>query len=181
MQIVKNSLFKEIRISNVVTTADLKQKINIQKLNNFSWGIYDQVSYNGICGYVKTPEMKGRVTIFVSGKMISIGSNTIKDSIDKLNQTKFYLVRENLVNDIDLIPIVRNIVATTSFNKILNLKKLSKIIPNSIYDPNVFAGLRFKIKNGPSVLFFSSGKVVIVGGKSLQNINDAYDKIKKYI
>jgi len=92
MQVIKNKLPKKTKISNIVTTADLKQKFDIEKLNDYSWGIYDQISYNGICGYVKTPEMKGKVTLFTSGKMISIGSNTIQNSIDQLNQTKFYLL-----------------------------------------------------------------------------------------
>ena len=83
MQAIKNIPRNEIQICNIITTADLKQKVNITKLNNFPWGIYDQVSYNGICGYVKTPEMKGRVTIFATGKMISIGSNTIQDGRSK--------------------------------------------------------------------------------------------------
>ena len=181
MQIVRNKLPKNIQISNIVTTADLKQKFNIEKLNDFPWGIYDQVSYNGICGYVKTPEMKGRVTIFTSGKMISIGSNTIKDSIDKLNQTKFYLLQEKLIEDIILEPIVRNIVVIITFNKVLNLKKLVKKIPDSVYEPEIFVGLRYKIREGLSALIFGSGKVVIAGGKSLEDITFAYSKVKKYI
>ena len=181
MQKLESILPKEIQISNIVTTADLKQKFNIQKLNDFPWGIYDQVAYNGICGYIKTPEMKGKVTIFTTGKMISIGSNTIKDSIDKLNQVKFYLLKERLVNDIKLEPIVRNVVATVSFDKSLNLKKLATHIPNSVYDPDIFAGLRYKIKEGLTALIFSSGKVVIAGGKSIQEINYTYYLIKKIL
>jgi len=181
MQVIKNKFPKNVKISNVVTTADLKQKVDIEKLNDFPWGIYDQVSYNGVCGYVKTVEMKGRVTIFTSGKMISIGSNTIKDSIDKLNQTKFYLLQENLIKDIILEPLVRNIVATITFDKVLNLEKLVKKIPNSIYEPETFAGLRYKIRDGLSTLIFSSGKVVIAGGKSLEEITFAYLEVRKYI
>ena len=181
MQIIKNKLPKKIKISNIVTTADLKQKFDIEKLNDYSWGIYDQVSYGGICGYVKLPEMKGRVTIFTSGKMISIGSNTIKDSIDKLNQTKFHLLRENLINDITLEPLVRNIISTITFDKLINLNKLEKKILNSIYEPNVFAGLRYKIREGLSALIFSSGKVVVAGSKSVEDISYAYSIIRKYV
>jgi TATA-box binding protein (TBP) (component of TFIID and TFIIIB) len=181
MQIVKNELPDNVKIANVVTTADLAQKFNIAKLNDFPWGIYDQISYNGICGYVKTPEMKGRVTIFTSGKMISIGSNTIKDSIDKLNQTKFYLLQERLIEDVILEPVVRNIVATITFDKSLNLKKIGKKIPHSIYEPEIFVGLRYKIKEGLSALIFATGKVVIAGGKSLEDITFAYSKVKKYV
>jgi len=124
MQVFINSLSKGLTIVNVVTTADLKQKVNIEKLNDFAWGIYDQISYRGICGYIKTPDMKGRVTIFTSGKMISIGSNSIQDSIDKLNQAKFFLLKENLIHDIELKPILRNTITTMDFAKKLNLKKI---------------------------------------------------------
>ena len=181
MQVEKNKVPKNIQISNIVTTAVLKQKVNIQKLNNFPWGIYEQVSYNGICGYVKTPDMKGRVTIFASGKMISVGSNTINDSINKLNQTKFYLLQNKLIEDITLKPLIRNIMATIAFDKRLNLEKLVKIIPDSIYEPEVFVGLRYKIKEGLSALIFSSGKVVVAGGKSLEDIIFAYSKVKQHI
>jgi len=181
MQVVTNVVPKEVKISNIVTTADLKQKVDIEKLNDFPWGIYDQISYNGICGYVKTPGMKGKVTLFASGKMISIGSKTIEDSIEKLNQTKFHLLQESLVDDVQLEPVVRNIVATISFDKLLNLKKLAVKIKNSKYEPTVFAGLRYPIKDGLTALIFSSGKVVIAGGKSIQDISDSYNKIKKYV
>ena len=61
--------------------------------------------------------MKGRVTIFATGKMISVGSNSIEDSIKKLNQTKFYLLKENLIKDVKLEPLVRNIVSTITCEK----------------------------------------------------------------
>jgi len=49
----------------------------------------------------------------------------------------------------------------------------------SIYEPDIFAGLRYKIKDGLTVLIFSTGKIVIAGGKSILEINDAYNIIKK--
>ncbi len=179
MQVLNTDLNKNIKISNIITTGDLKQKIDITLLNDYPWGIYDQISYNGICAYIKTPEMKGKVTVFSSGKIISIGSITIEDSINKLNQAKFYLFTNDLIQEIKLEPRIRNIVATISFNKSINLKKLITKLPNSIYEPDVFAGLRYNLREGLTALIFSSGKVVIAGGKSIEDLNQAYDKIKK--
>ena len=142
-------------------------------------GDYDQISYNGSCGYVKTPEMAGRVSIFASGKMISIGSKTIEDSINNLNQTKFYLLKENLIKEIMIKPIIRNIVAITNFGISLDLKLLETKIPGCVYDPDVFAGLRFKIEDISTVLIFASGKMIIVGSKSIHDLNRAYKIIKK--
>lgn len=41
MQKLGTKLCKEIKIINVVCTADLQQKIEIKKFNEFGWGIYD--------------------------------------------------------------------------------------------------------------------------------------------
>ncbi len=181
VQVSDYVLDTKIKIVNVITTADLKQKFDITKLNNYSWGIYDQVSYSGICGYVKSPEMKGRVTIFATGKMISVGSDSIEDSVKKLNQTKFYLLKENLIEDIKLEPLVRNIVSTITCERKLDLKKLVGTIPNAVYEPEKFAGLRYKIRDGLTALIFGSGKIIIVGAKSFEEINYAFDKITKFV
>ena len=179
MQATQPILEKNIKISNIVTTADLAQKIDIAKLNDFPWGIYDGVSYGGSCGYIKTPEMKGRVTVFSTGKMISVGSNDFEDSVNKLNQAKFYMFQENLVSNIQLTPRIRNIIATVAFGITLDLVQLAKTIPDSTYDPEKFAGLIFRIDDGLSTLIFSSGKVVITGGKSIHDLNRTYLKLKK--
>lgn len=180
-QLDEDALLKKIKISNVVSTADLSQKIDITKLNDFPWGIYDGVTYGGSCGYVKTPEMKGRVTVFSTGKMISIGSNNLEDSVNKLNQAKFYMLQENLVSDIKLIPKLENIIAVVSFGKSLKLTDLAKLIPNSTYNPKRFSGLIFRIDDGLSTLIFSSGKVVITGAKSIQDLNKTYLKLEKIL
>ena len=91
------------------------------------------------------------------------------------------MLQENLIHDIKLEPLVRNMVSTITFDKPLNLKKLVKKIPNSIYEPDIFSGLRYKIKEGLSALIFSSGKVVVAGSKSVQDISYAYSKIRTYV
>ena len=79
------------KIRNIICTSDLKQIIDISKFINFPWGIYDEVTYGGRCGYVKTPDIKGKVTIFLSGKMISLGANSLKTSYQQLETAKFCL------------------------------------------------------------------------------------------
>ena len=84
MQKLETKPREEITIVNVVCTADLKQRIEIKKFNEFSWGIYDSEIYRGICGYVKSPEMQGKVTVFSSGKMISIGAKSIRSAKEQI-------------------------------------------------------------------------------------------------
>jgi hypothetical protein len=74
-------------IHNVISTADLQQQIDATKFNNFSWGRYDLEFYGGRCGYVKDDEILGRVTVFLSGKMISTGAKSVPLSTRQLDHT----------------------------------------------------------------------------------------------
>jgi TATA-box binding protein (TBP) (component of TFIID and TFIIIB) len=62
-----------MKIHNVITTANLRQYVDITKFIEYSWGEYDLERYGGRCGYVKDAKIQGRVTVFLSGKMISTG------------------------------------------------------------------------------------------------------------
>ncbi len=68
------------KVNNVVCTASLEQTVDVTRMADLSCGIYDQAIYGGRCGYVKMPDMKGRVTVFPSGKMISVGHTISKQS-----------------------------------------------------------------------------------------------------
>jgi hypothetical protein len=49
------------KICNTVSTADLKQRVDIQKFNQHSWGRFDTVgNYNGKVGYVKDDSIEGK-------------------------------------------------------------------------------------------------------------------------
>jgi TATA-box binding protein (TBP) (component of TFIID and TFIIIB) len=83
-----------IRIVNVITTGDLLQPIEIEKFNKYQWGRFDlQGNYNGKVGNVKDKQMEGRVTVFSSGKLISTGAKSVKQSIQQLKQTMILLLR----------------------------------------------------------------------------------------
>lgn len=67
----------ELKIVNVVATGDTEQPVDIVELGKFRWGLYDQEIYGGRVAYVKDASMTGRVTVFPSGKLISVGTPSI--------------------------------------------------------------------------------------------------------
>lgn len=77
-----------------------------------SWGRYDTEIYDGRCGYIRDVGMRGRVTVFLSGKMISTGADGVSQSLEQLSQAKTLLLEVGLIKDITFHPIVQNIVAT---------------------------------------------------------------------
>lgn len=160
-------------IRNVVSTANLNQKIDITRLADVPCGIYDNSVYRGRCGYVKTPEMDGHVTIFASGKMISVGGKSVKKSIKQLNHAKFYLVQNKLVKDVTVSVEIRNIVATLEAGKNIRIDILSEKIPGAVYDPETFPGMILKGLESCRYLVFASGKIVIVGTRTMDELHTA--------
>ena len=161
------------KIQNVTCTADLNQKVSMIKLSKLACGIYDKAKYRGVCGYIKTPEMSGRVTVFASGKIVSVGSKSIKKSIEQLYHAKFLLIEENLISEIKLTPKIRNIVSTIDVSQKISVEYLSPRIAGANYNPEVFPALILKGLNSCSFLIFSSGKIVFTGAKSVKEMNES--------
>ena len=154
-----------MKIRNVVTTADLNQDVDITRFVEFSWGIYDLAYYGGRCGYIKDKMIRGRVTVFKSGKMISVGASSIDESTKQLYHAMDLLIEAKFIRTIGLKPKVRNIVATREVCKI-DLIKAASGLNKLIYEPEQFPAAILKTPLGPTCLIFESGKIVIAGAKS---------------
>jgi len=177
MQIV-NELRPQIKIVNTVTTADLKQKVDIGSFNEYEHLHSDLDLYR--CGYVKDDKMIGRVTIFASGKMISVGTKSPEKSFKELKKAIKILKDHGLIKSKRIKPQVRNIVANTDFKQKLDIEKLARSMPKSMYEPEQFPALVHRIMTGGVALIFSSGKVVIAGCKTFEELNQAHYHLKKY-
>lgn len=74
---------------------------------------------------------------------------------------------------------IQNIVATTDINQLTNLTFLYKNLKGSDYNPEEFPGLIYKNENlKMTFLIFSSGKIVILGAKSMDNLYASLNFIK---
>jgi len=176
-----NILVMETEIVNLVSTADLKQRVDLNEISKLGHVIFDQEIYGGRVAYLKTPEMNGKVTIFPSGKLISIGTKNPKQAQQDLEWTVKTLVTGGLINPIEVEAELRNIVAVQHLEKAIDLESLS-LITDGIYEPEQFPGLIIK-RESPKVtyLVFSSGKVVIVGSKSLLELEQAAEKLRELV
>tara|TARA_Y100000590_G_scaffold461492_2_gene623187 strand:- start:86 stop:625 length:540 start_codon:yes stop_codon:yes gene_type:complete len=179
MQTSDYELRKEIQIVNVVSTAELNQKVNLALFNNHKYLKSNLALYH--CGYIKDDTMIGRVTIFGNGKMISVGTKNPDQSFRELKRAIKILERYDLVTYGKIQPRVRNIVANIDFKKKINIEKLIKILPKSMYEPEQFAGLIHRVQGSIVSLIFASGKIVIVGSKSYNELNSTYFHLEQYI
>lgn len=175
MQKLESKLIPEVKIQNTVTTADLKQEIDIGSFNE-----YKHLSSNldlYACGYVKDDSMVGRVTIFRNGKMISVGTKSPEQSGKELRKASRILQKYNLSKSTKVILNVRNISARFDLRRKLDIENLARILPKSLYEPEQFPGLIYRIQNSCVALLFASGKCIIVGAKSIEEINSAFYEI----
>jgi len=176
-----NILVMETEIVNIVSTADLKQRVNLDEISKLDNVIFDQEIYGGRVAYLKTPEMYGKVTIFPSGKLISVGTKSPDHAQQDLERTVKTLVTGGLIDPIKVEAELRNIVAVQHLEKAIDLESLS-LLTDGIYEPEQFPGLILRQEN-PKVtyLIFSSGKVVIAGSRSLDELGKATKYLHKII
>jgi transcription initiation factor TFIID TATA-box-binding protein len=172
----------KIKIVNVVATASLDQFMNFEELRKQKEIFYDSDVYGGRVAYFKTPYMEGKVSIFSSGKLISIGTKSEAQAFTELKLAMSFLVERHLAKSAELQSKTQNLVVTVDFEASLNLELLSENL-RAIYEPEQFPGaiLRLEQPFKTSVLLFASGKAVITGLKNSEHIEPTVQMLKQLI
>jgi len=161
-----------------VATADLKQPVDLDCVSTLPFIIYDQEIYGGKVAYLKNKKTFGTVSIFFSGKLISIGTKSRRQALHDLKYTHNILESNQIINHTKIKITVHNIVATIDTQLKIDLECLS-YNDNAIYEPTQFPAVFLHIENPKAVFtIFNSGKIIITGVKSLKELDDAMEKIK---
>ena len=166
------------QIVNVVATADLTQQVDIHAIAELSHTIHSSKIYGGRVTYLKTPTMNGKSTIFPSGKLINVGSKSPEHAINDLKCTVKYLSENKICNSIPINPQVRNLVAVTKLELIPSIEEIADLI-GAMYEPEQFPGAILKSeKTNATYLIFQSGKVVISGTSSIQELEQSIELLQ---
>jgi len=158
-----------IKIENVVASARLAEDFDLQRLvdTELVGAQYNKAKFPGLVYRIKNPF--AAFLIFTSGKVVCTGAKSPE---------KAHMALNILANELDSIGCkkidlepeihVQNIVASADLKTNLNLNAILVAfgMENVEYEPEVFPGLVFRIETPKVVvLVFSSGKLVITGGK----------------
>ncbi|MDD4448173.1 MAG: TATA-box-binding protein [Methanothrix sp.] len=161
-----------INVENVVASTKLADAFDLPRIEAELQGAeYNKKKFPGLVYRVKDP--KAAFLIFTSGKVLCTGSKNVeyvRTVVTNLARTLKSIGFEN----INLEPEIhsQNVVASANLKTDLNLNAgaLGLGLENIEYEPEQFPGLIYRIKQPKVVvLIFSSGKLVITGGKSQED------------
>ncbi|HDJ25734.1 MAG TPA: TATA-box-binding protein [Candidatus Bathyarchaeota archaeon] len=167
----------DITIQNVVASANLHQKINLDAIvASFKDVEYKPDEFPGLVFRLKRP--KTALLIFASGKLVCTGAKSEKTAIRAVNAVVRKLKKAGIVirgkPDIK----IQNIVASGDLHGEIDLERAQVELEDTMYEPEQFPGLIYRMKDPKVViLLFASGKLVCTGAKSEEQVHEAVKKL----
>ena len=171
----------EICIVNVVATATLDRPVDLDFLAHLFPRFISYDSQRYFAAYFKSDKMQGKVSIFSSGKLISVGTRSAEKAQHELTLVASYLENAEIAK-LKSPPKIRNIVATADLGFRPDLERIAISRKTKvIYEPEQFPGaiihLTLSEKSKATILLFSSGKIVCVGLTDRKDINAAIHQL----
>lgn len=176
--------FKEVRseldyrINNIVATGalELVERLDLVKIaRKFKTAEYFPERFPGLIFRQENP--RSTFLIFSTGKMVITGLEFIQDA--SLAATKLKKkMRKIGIKISDPIITIQNIVANGDLHSIIDLNKGALLLEHAMYEPEVFPGLIYNMKDPRAVfLLFATGKFVCTGIKNKNIIEVAIRKL----
>ncbi|MCK9564762.1 MAG: TATA-box-binding protein [Methanothrix sp.] len=164
-----------IKVENMVASTKLADEFDLHKIEAELEGAeYNKEKFPGLVYRTKAP--KAAFLIFTSGKLVCTGAKNVEDvhmAITNMAKTLKSMGIEKIYPEPEII--VQNIVASADLKTDLNLNAiaLGLGLENIEYEPEQFPGLVYRIKLPKVVvLIFSSGKLVVTGGKITEDCDE---------
>ena len=175
-QVFKGIRGTDVRIQNFVATIDLRCKLNLQTIqHNVRNAEYNPQKFAACIIRIREPRCTALV--FESGKMVVTGAGCEADA--KRGTVKFGSTIKKLgfdvsINDEDFH--VSNVVASVDVQYAIKLEGLAYEHGTSAnYEPELFPGLIYRMQVPKVVLLiFVSGKIVLTGAKSVNDLLEAF-------
>ncbi len=178
----ESNLELDYKIENVVATVimEITEKIDLTKIaRKFEDAEYNPERFPGLVMRITDP--KATFLIFSTGKMVITGlrradeaSRGVKKIIKSIKNAGINVSNPEIT--------IQNIVASGDLHTFIDLNKAAIIMENAMYEPEVFPGLIYRMKNPKTVfLLFSTGKVVCTGAKNKIFVKEAFLKLNRVV
>jgi transcription initiation factor TFIID TATA-box-binding protein len=166
------------KVENVVATvtADIEEKIDLNVIARKHSDVeYNPERFPGLVMRIVQP--KATVLVFSTGKMVVTGMrdaeeapDVVKKVIQRILQCKIKISNPRII--------IQNIVASGDIKCSIDLNLAAVVMEYSMYEPEVFPGLIYRMQE-PKIVFliFSTGRIVITGGKTKEIVAQAVEKL----
>ncbi|WMW21541.1 TATA-box-binding protein [Methanolobus mangrovi] len=172
-----------IKIENVVASTKLAEEFDLTKIEaEFEGAEYNKQKFPGLVYRVTDP--KAAFLVFTSGKVVCTGAKNVADVHTVIGNMakKLNGIGIKTIEDPEIT--VQNIVASADLKAVLNLNAIAigLGLENIEYEPEQFPGLVYRIDDPKVVvLIFSSGKLVVTGGKSPENCEQGVEVVRQQL
>ena len=161
-----------LKVENVVASIRLAPYIELETLTSQFSDVEEKTNFPGLV--IKLQKPKATILLFRSGKVVITGTKSVKSLPKIVAKVRNRLKELDIELDPEPLIKVENVVSSGSFGLPINLDLISLTLDRTIYEPEVFPGLIYKVEE-PKVCFllFSSGNIICTGAKNNKDIVSA--------
>ena len=178
---MKEDEYDSLQVVNVVASGSIAEHIDLEKVTRTIEGCkFNSKRFPGAVFYMRDPKFV--VLLFSSGKVVLTGFQSIEEVpiglqklLDTMKTAGLSCIHEPEVQ-------ISNIVCSYHLGTPCNLNRVVMTFhyENVEYEPEVFPGLVFRIPDPKIVvLLFSSGNIIITGGKNLEGVKQGLSVFKE--
>lgn len=173
--------FESLNIENVVASGAIADSIDLDIVANTLENCkLNKRRFPGAVYRIEKP--KGVALIFSSGKIVLTGFRNPEALTDGLARVTKSLKTAGIETLKEPKVTITNMVCSYNLGRTINLNKMviALNVENVEYEPEQFPGLVYRVRD-PNivVLLFSSGKIILTGGKNLEEIKKGVDILEQ--
>jgi transcription initiation factor TFIID TATA-box-binding protein len=173
--------YESLKIENIVASGVIADSIDLGEVSRkIASCELNTKRFPGAVYRIEDPKIAS--LIFSSGKVVLTGIRDKKALTTGLNLIIKSLNEAGVATFDEPKVAITNIVCSYDIGKYINLNKvvITLNLENIEYEPEQFPGLVYRIKEPKIVaLLFSSGKIILTGGKNLEDIKKGLDFLEK--
>ena len=173
--------YESLKIENIVASGVIAESIDLvmlsEKVKNCE---LNKKRFPGAVYRIEKPKIAA--LIFSTGKIVMTGIRNDKALADGLAIVIKSLKEEGIEPLKEPRIAITNMVCSYNLGTRINLNKivLTLNVENIEYEPEQFPGLVYRIKEPKLVvLLFSSGKIILTGGKNLEDVRKGLDVLEQ--
>ena len=172
--------YESLKIENIVASGVIADSIDLVELSNKVKNCeLNKKRFPGAVYRIEDPKIAS--LIFSSGKIVLTGIRNNKALTDGLA----FIIKSLKKAGVDTLKepksAITTMVCSYALGKYINLNRVAVTfnVENIEYEPEQFPGLVYRIIDPKIVvLIFSSGKIILAGGKNLVDVRKAVDVLK---